>query len=102
MKGLCFRLLEALDEKIPKWNRSSEEASKNFATWRGAFFWKMDFEYNDEFMHFYSQARSKFGSFLTQIATIAVRCYHSGQARKFSKATITSSLHARAGLRGQT
>jgi hypothetical protein len=31
----------------------------------------MDFEYNDEFMHFYSQARSKFGSFLTQIATIA-------------------------------
>lgn len=72
MKGLCFRLLEALDEKIPKWNRSSEEASKNFATWRGAFFWKMDFEYNDEFMHFYSQARSKFGTFITQIGSIAV------------------------------
>ena len=97
MKGLCFRLLEALDEKIPKWNRSVEESSKNFAKWHGSFFWKIDFEYNDEFAHFFSQARSRFGSFLTLIATIVV-----SELNFMENDPSTNSLHARAGLRGQT
>jgi hypothetical protein len=68
---LCRRLLEAIDEKIPKWTRKGD-VSNQFDRWRGAFYWKVDFEFSDDFSEFIQKTRTKFTSFIQLIASLQV------------------------------
>jgi hypothetical protein len=66
---LCRQLLEAFDEKIPKWTRKGD-TSNQFDDWRGAFYWQVDFEFSDDFSVFVRTTRHKFTQFIQLIAFI--------------------------------
>lgn len=71
ISALCRRLLEALDEKIPKWTRTGD-TNNQFEHWRGAFYWRVDFEFSEDFPSFFAHARSKFISLIQLIASLQV------------------------------